>query len=142
MQSLYTTGFANQPISERVDDGLVLKGCYMTAAVKCVPPKHMPTRQETLNCLLYFQREMSFLKNLKATLALGKFAFEASLLNLKSQGIDTQGMRFMHGAQYPVNGFPTIYCSYHPSPQNTNTGKLTREMFESLLQEIRVANNQ
>lgn len=133
---LYETGFANQPFSESAKDGLILHNCYMTAAVKCVPPKHLPTKEETLNCSRYFFQEMSLLKNLKAILALGQFAFDAFLLYLKSQGVDTKGMRFKHGAKFSIHNSLSLYCSYHPSPQNTNTGKLTKDMFIQLLKAI------
>jgi uracil-DNA glycosylase len=135
-KSLYEMGFANQLTSESIDDGLVLQGCYLTAAVKCLPPKHKPTRQECINCHSYLTQEVRMLKQLKAVLALGHFAFEAYLLTLKEEGISTKGLTFKHGASYKLDNGLKLYCSYHPTPRNVNTGTLTEKMFLDLLQKI------
>lgn len=135
-QTLYKEGFANQPTSESADDGLKLKGCYITAAVKCVPPQNKPEKKEFLNCSGYFWNEIALLKNLTTVLALGKLAFDAYLHFVREQGKDVSGMKFHHGAMFPFEGLPTLYASYHPSPQNTNTGKLTEAMFRKLIRNI------
>lgn len=137
MQALYDEGFANQPLSESRDDGLILHDAYMTAVVKCVPPKDKPTSQECLNCSRYLHAEIAMLDNLSAVLALGKLAFDAFRHYAKLRGVDTRPMRFSHGAYITTPEFPTLYASYHPSPQNTNTGKLNQSMLRTVLQNIR-----
>lgn len=137
VKALYKVGLANQPISESVDDGLLLQGCYWTAAVKCVPPQHKPTRQECLNCLPYYIQEIQMLTQLKSVLALGKFAFDAFLLHLKKEGIATKGLIFKHGAYYKIENGLKLFCSYHPTPRNVNTGTLTEKMFLNLLEFIK-----
>lgn len=139
MQALYKAGFASQPTSETADDGLKLKGCYMTAAVKCVPPDNKPLREEFVNCHPYFEQEFLRLKNLRAVLALGKLAFDHYQRFLKSEGGLERLAPFSHGAKVEVNGWPTLYGSYHPSPQNTYTKKLTETMFLKLLEKVKHA---
>lgn len=133
MKALYRHGFANHPFSESTADGLILTGCYLTAAVKCVPPLNRPIRQEVLNCSRYSIRELQFLTQLTSVLALGKLAFDAYVHDTIKQKVIQP---FKHGGIYPMEGFPRLYASYHPSPQNTNTGKLTETMFDELLQAI------
>lgn len=140
IRSLYAEGFANQPYSRHWDDGLELKGCYMTPAVKCVPPAHKPTPLEQRNCAPYLHREIALLKNLKIVLALGRLAFHAYLSFLKSHGVLTAGIQFKHGSFYRFESWPTLVACYHPTPRNTNTGTLTREMFEGLLRQIKLNN--
>lgn len=137
IKMLYEEGFANQPFSIGLDDGLKFRGCYMTAAVKCVPPDNRPTKEELIHCHDYYLNELMLLKNLKCVLALGKFAFDAFLLSAKRLGFSTQGKKFKHGTRIQWSGLPDLYASYHPSPQNTNTGKLTEAMFRKLLQKIK-----
>lgn len=137
MNALFHEGFANQPNSEHISDGLQLIDCYMTAAVKCVPPNNLPTVTEIANCNCYFQNELDLLKNVTAFLALGNLAFNVILGHAKRLGHNVKGLNFCHGAKYQLAHFPTIYVSYHPSPQNTNTGKLTQKMFQELLREIK-----
>lgn len=131
MNALYKAGFANQPTSERVGDGLQLLGCYMTAAVKCVPPDNAPLRIEFESCSQYYANELLLLKNLKAILALGKEAFESYLRFVGER------KPFIHGKCYLFEKWPRVYASYHPSPQNTYTGKLTDKMFLSFLEKIK-----
>lgn len=140
MKMLYKEGFANQPTSESILDGLKLRGCYITAAVKCTPPLHKPTRQELANCNDYYINELHLLKNVKAVLALGKFAFDAFLFSARRLGHSTRGIRFSYGAKVQIDGLPTLYACYHPTPRNTNTGTLTEPMFRKLLAQIRKEN--
>lgn len=135
-QALHKEGFANQPASESVDDSLKLHGCYITASVKCVPPQNKPTSQEEKNCSSYLLNELVLLKKLTAVLALGNFAFQSFLHYVQSHGGITKGLRFKHGEKYLIEGFPTLYACYHPSPQNTNTGKFTQAMLCKVLQQI------
>lgn len=134
---LHAEGFANQSTSEKVGDGLKVDGCYVTAAVKCVPPENKPTGRECDNCSVYLWNEMHLLKRLKSVLVLGRLALERYLHYVKHYGGCPPKIAFKHGAKCAIAGFPMLYMSYHPSPQNTNTGKLTETMFINVLREIR-----
>ena len=140
---LYETGFANQPHATHCDDGLELKGLYITAAVRCAPPDNKPLPQELANCAPYLDREMDGLKNLRVVVALGKIGFDAYLNYLKRRGQIT-GKKlylFQHGAKYEMPDGKILLASYHPSNQNTQTGKLTRQMFGRIFEEAaRLAN--
>ncbi len=156
-RALYEAGFANQPESRHRDDGLELQGCYITAALRCAPPKNKPRPQELRNCQPYLEKELQLLKRVRAVLALGRIAFDA-YLRLVSAGrgglclpAGTQraplpeqqfpprsSFRFTHGASYKLpDGLPRLFASYHPSQQNTQTGKLTPEMMRKVLTDIR-----
>lgn len=131
-KALYQEGFANQDFSHSVDDGLQVQGCYLTAAVKCAPPKDKPTKEELVNCSGFLCSELDLLTNVKSILVLGRFAFDA-LFFVKEK----KGLHFKHGEEYVIEGLPKVYASYHPSPRNTKTGKLTMEMFLKVLQKIK-----
>jgi uracil-DNA glycosylase len=137
IQNLYRAGFANQATSESIDDGLQLNGCYLTAAVKCVPPQHRPTPTEIERCSIYLHEELHLLKNCKAVLVLGRIALDAYKQYLRGRGLAVKHVRFIHGARYEWEGAPDLYVSYHPSPQNTNTGVLTARRFQSLLKKVK-----
>jgi uracil-DNA glycosylase family 4 len=128
---LYDTGFASQPAATDRDDGLQLKDLYITAAVRCAPPDNKPLPEELANCAPYLDREMEGLKRLKVVVALGKIGFDAYLNYLHRRGLVTRkrDYRFQHGALYKMADGKTLLASYHPSNQNTQTGKLTRAMF-------------
>ncbi|MBS0656222.1 MAG: uracil-DNA glycosylase [Verrucomicrobia bacterium] len=134
--SLYKAGLSNQATSVSRDDGLILKGCYITAAVKCAPPRDRPTAQECHTCSPYWENELHLLKKVKSVICLGTFAFNAFLTYARKQGISTKGLRFKHGASYHLPGLATLYASYHPSPHNTNTGRLTEEMLIRLFLQV------
>jgi uracil-DNA glycosylase family 4 len=138
VRHLYEAGFANQPTSESRDDGLLYKDCYITAAVRCVPPDNKPTRQEIATCERYFEQELVLLRNCKAILVLGKVAFD-SVLGFSRKYHKTKGtFKFQHGQKYRfAEDFPVVFGSFHPSPRNTNTGKLTSSMFSAVLRNIR-----
>ena len=138
VSALHSTGFANQPTSESRDDGLTYTDCYLTAVVKCVPPGDKPLPEEFANCAPYLDAEISLLPNLRAVLALGSSAFRAYLGHLRREGRGVGGLEFGHGARYRLGSGVTLYASYHPSPRNTNTGKLTRHMLVSVLRRIRM----
>lgn len=138
MKALFKQGFANQPHSLTQEDGLILKGCYITASVKCVPPSHRPTKQEFLNCNLYLEREIALLHHIKSVLVLGQGALEGLMLYAKKKGLVDRPPKFQHGKIYQLTGMPNVFASYHPSPQNTNTGKLTERMFNELLENIKI----
>jgi uracil-DNA glycosylase family 4 len=115
----------------------VLKDLYITAAVRCAPPDNKPSPQELTNCAPYLEREFQGLKNAKVIVALGKIGFDSYLDYLKRIGkLDRKGAYvFQHGAQYKMPDGCTLLASYHPSNQNTQTGKLTRQMFVRIFKE-------
>jgi uracil-DNA glycosylase family 4 len=135
--ALYQTGFANQPTSISKNDGLILSQCYITAAVKCVPPKNAPTLLETQNCCSFLEAEFALLKKITTIIALGGHALNAIRLYAKRQGIAAPPLAFKHGASYQLERMPRIFCCYHPSPQNTYTKKLTETMMIELLQKVK-----
>jgi uracil-DNA glycosylase family 4 len=134
---LHETGFGNQPLAIDRNDGLTLKHLYITAAVRCAPPDNKPLPRELANCAPYLERELECLKNLKVIVALGKIGFDAYLNYLKRRG--QLPMRkpylFQHGAKYEMPDGRVLLASYHPSNQNTQTGKLTRPMFVRIFKE-------
>lgn len=139
-RALWETGFANQPQSSTRDDGLTLTGAYITAAVRCVPPDNKPTREEVLACRPYLEREMLILKHIRLVVALGGIAFDAYLSVLQDAGLVRSKARFKfaHGAVFQTHaGGPLVLCSYHPSQQNTSTGRLTAEMLRDIFGQAR-----
>jgi uracil-DNA glycosylase family 4 len=134
---LYETGFANQAKATDRNDGLVLKDLYITAAVRCAPPHNKPLPQELSNCAPYLERELDGLKHAKVIVALGRIGFVAYVAYLKRRGIleRKNGYLFQHGAKYKMPDGRTLLASYHPSNQNTQTGKLTRAMFVKIFKE-------
>ncbi len=134
---MHQAQLANQSASEHIDDGLQLKGCYLTPIVKCVPPNNRPLKEEFANCSPYFENEFFLLKNLTAILALGKLAFDSYQRFLQKTGVLVKSESFMHGKKVDVQGWPSLFGAYHPSPQNTYTGKLTEQMLLSLLKRIK-----
>ena len=138
MRALHAAGFANQPTSEHRNDGLVLHGAYIAAAVRCVPPKDRPTPHEQRACLPYLVRELDLLPNVKAVLALGRIAFQSCLWTLGERAGTRVRAEFAHGRRYDFGPLlPTLVASYHPSPRNTNTGRLTYKALEDVLLAVR-----
>jgi len=132
---LHKTGFASRPVSVSREDGLTLHDLYITAAAHCAPPGNKPTPTELRNCRPYFERELELLPNLKVVVALGKIAFDIYLDTLKSRGVIGSRTSFVfgHDLQYRIAaGEPVLVSSYHPSQQNTSTGKLTEAMLSSV----------
>jgi uracil-DNA glycosylase len=134
---LYETGFANQPGATDCNDGLKLKNLYITAAVRCAPPDNKPLPQELAECSTFLDREIAGLRNLRVIVALGKIGFDAYLNYVKRRGLIARKKTyiFKHGASYRLPDGKTLLASYHPSNQNTQTGKLTRKMFVEIFQE-------
>ena len=132
--SLWRVGFANQPTSVTRDDGLTLTGCYITAAVRCAPPANRPLPAERDNCLPYLVRELALLASLRVIVCLGGFAWDVALRALAAHGAvaPRPRPRFGHGASAAVDRF-TLLGSYHPSQQNTFTGRLTEAMMDEVL---------
>ena len=134
---LYETGFANQPTAIDRNDGLKLQDLYITAAVRCAPPDNKPLPQELAECSGFLDREIAGLRNVKVIVALGKIGFDAYLNHLKRRGLlpTRKPYLFRHGAHYQMPDGKVLLASYHPSNQNTATGKLTRKMFVNIFQQ-------
>jgi uracil-DNA glycosylase len=132
--ALHRAGYANQPTSVRREDGLRLLGAYVTAVVRCAPPANRPTPAERDNCLPYLARELELLVHCRTVVALGGFAWDGILRALKDLGhpAPRPKPRFGHGAEADVGGWKLIGC-YHPSQQNTFTGRLTEPMLDAIL---------
>lgn len=132
--ALWRAGLANQPRAAHRDDGLVLRGVFITAAARCVPPDNKPTREELQSCRGWLARDFAGLPNVKVVVALGRVAHE-SYLELISRGQRLVKARygFAHGALHTFAGAPPLLDAYHVSLQNTNTGRLTPEMFDAVL---------
>lgn len=132
-RALHKVGLANQPTSTGVDDGLVLSGCRVVAAVRCAPPANKPTIDERDQCLPFLRRELELLPDVRVVLALGKFAYDVMAVELGirprpafGHGVEAQGRT--------ADGRPiAVVCSYHPSQQNTFTGTLTEAMFDAVV---------
>jgi uracil-DNA glycosylase family 4 len=133
--ALYRAGFANQPNSDHREDGLALIDSYIAAACRCAPPDNKPTREEMDTCRPYLLAELRLLKNLRLIVALGSIGFETVLTAFRVQGYPIPRLKFGHGALYPLGErLPMILASYHPSQQNTQTGRLTPAMFDTIWQ--------
>ncbi len=126
--ALHRAGFANQAEAESRSDGLVLKDMYITASGRCAPPNNKPSPAELNNCQPYLERELEIL-NPKVIVCLGRIAFERIL---KIYSVRSAVYKFAHGASYQVTNGVWVLCSYHPSQQNTSTGKLTAGMFDAI----------
>ncbi len=136
---LHKAGFANQPTSLNREDGLRLRGAYIAAAVRCAPPANKPLPREILNCREYLRRELEVLRP-AAVLALGKIAWDAYLEILKLDGTikSRAAYKFAHGAEAEISaGLPRLFGVYHPSQQNTQTGRVTEAMYAKVLQHIK-----
>jgi len=126
--ALYRAGFANQASAESRGDGLILKDMYITASGRCAPPDNKPSPEELNNCQPYLERELDILKP-KVIVCLGRIAFERIL---KINSVKSSVYKFGHGASYQLANGAWVLCSYHPSQQNTSTGKLTVKMFDEV----------
>jgi uracil-DNA glycosylase family 4 len=129
--SLHRTGFANQPISRRRGDGLELTDAFVTAVARCAPPQNRPTAEELANCRPYLAREWQLMPQIRVVVALGQIAFDGCRRMLQEQGYDLPRLKFGPGLHYPLEPFHLI-ASYHPSRQNTQTGRLTPEMLDEV----------
>jgi uracil-DNA glycosylase family 4 len=131
--ALWRAGFANQPESIARDDGLVLTGCFVTASVRCAPPANRPSPEERDNCLPYLESELALLESLRVIVCLGGFAWDAALRVLEAP---RPRPKFAHGAQATVDSYALLGC-YHPSQQNTFTGRLTAPMLDDIFARAR-----
>ncbi len=138
MTALHRTGFASQPTSTHRDDGLQLTDAYIASAVRCAPPDNKPTPDEIVNCLPHLFAEVAALPNLRAVVALGSIGYDAYLRLLRFQGMTVSPRpAFGHGSRHRLpNGITLIGC-YHPSRQNTNTGRLTARMMAAVFRQVR-----
>ena len=137
---LYEAGFASQPQSAGPGDDLELLDAYITAPVRCAPPDNRPTPAEFRNCQPYLERELELLKNVTVIVALGRLALASYLGILKTAGriVATSAYPFAHGVCHRLpDGLPVLLCSYHPSRQNTQTGRLTKSMFLNVFRSAR-----
>jgi uracil-DNA glycosylase family 4 len=139
-RALHAAGFADRPCSERRGDGLRLLDCYVTAAVRCAPPDNKPSREEFEACRTFLARELALLPRVRVVVALGQLAFRAYLDVRRTLGqpIPAPLPRFRHGEE-TVLGALTLIASYHPSQQNTFTGRLTAEMLDAVFERARTA---
>ena len=131
--ALYRAGFANQASTESRSDGLILRDMYITASGRCAPPANKPTSAELDNCRPYLEREIEILQP-KVIVCLGRVAFDRIM---RIHSVRSSAMRFVHGAAYQLENGVWVLCSYHPSQQNTLTGKLTAKMFDDIWQKAR-----
>lgn len=137
--AMHRAGFASQPTSTHRGDGLELHGAWVTSAVKCAPPDNKPLPGERDACAVFIRRELALLPHVRAVLCLGGFAYEAAVRLLRDAGATLPHPlpRFGHGVVVPVQGGPALVLSYHPSQQNTFTGRLTPQMMDDVLALVR-----
>jgi uracil-DNA glycosylase family 4 len=141
-RALYENGLASSPASVHRDDGLTLRDVFITASARCAPPDNKPTPEEIRNCRPFLERELELLQNVRVVVALGKIAFDTYLDILKSRGVIASRAPFVFGhnrAHQVGPGQPLLISSYHPSQQNTSTGKLTQKMLREVFRDARKA---
>jgi uracil-DNA glycosylase len=137
VKAFFEAGYANQPRSVDANDGLQLNGVYMTAAVKCVPPDNKPTTEEISNCAHFLKSELEVCNRSRVILCLGQLAYRSTTILLKQDTLFPYKIpKFEHGLEIGLSDGRKVFASYHPSPRNTQTGKLTANMFSSLLERI------
>jgi uracil-DNA glycosylase len=139
-RALHQAGFASQPHSLHRGDGLRLRDCYITAVLRCAPPGNRPLPAELCQCRPYLSEELRLLNGVRAVLALGRIAFDAYLRTIPPNPAlpRLSSYRFAHGADYALpGGLPRLFASYHPSQQNTQTGRLTAAMLDRVLEDVR-----
>jgi uracil-DNA glycosylase len=136
-RALYETGFASQPNSDSRDDGMQLSNVWISASVRCAPPDNKPSLEEIRTCRRYLERELDLLKDVRVVVALGQLGFNVYLSVLKDRGLirSRAAFRFGHNVAHDLN--PLVITSYHPSQQNTSTGKLTAPMLRDVFEHAR-----
>ena len=133
MTAMHHHGFASIPTSQSVDDGLTLRDAFIAAAVRCAPPDNRPTPEEIAACQPHLEAELAQLPNIRVVVALGKIAFDVWWKVMAGRGVNVKPRPpFVHGAVYKPKDSPIVIASYHPSRQNTNTGKLTPQMMSTV----------
>jgi uracil-DNA glycosylase len=139
-RALHATGFASQPGSRSRDDGLKLMDAWITASARCAPPDNKPLREELRNCRPYLEREFDLLPNVRVVVALGRIAFDTCLAIARDRGAirSRSGFVFAHDQVHQIaEGWPVLIGSYHPSQQNTSTGRLTEKMLTAVFRRAR-----
>ena len=139
-EALHRFGFADQPVSVGRNDGLRLQGCVVSAALRCAPPANKPLREELDRCRLYLRRELALLQGKRVIVALGRIAFVEVLKAWRENGAEIPGggtPAFRHAGEWHLPGSVVLIASYHPSQQNTQTGRLTRPMFHAIFRRAR-----
>ena len=133
---LHEVGFASQALATSRDDGMRLTDAYITAALRCAPPGNKPTPEEIANCSHFLDLELTMLRRVRVVVALGKIGFDAYLNHLRRNRViaSRAPYEFAHGVEYQMPNGVALLGTYHPSLQNTNTGKLTREMFRKIFE--------
>ena len=140
--ALHRAGFANKPVATSRDDGLLLTDVFITAVGRCVPPQNKPTPVELNECQPFLLREIDLLSNLKVVLALGKIAFDRYMRLVKAQGYAVPKVKFKHGLWLDLGvDLPVLGVCYHPSRQNTQTGRLTIEMIDQIFVQVKARLN-
>lgn len=136
--ALHRAGLASQPTARHINDGLTLDDVFITAICRCAPPDNKPTLQEQANCLPFLAREFDLLKHARVIVALGKIGYDGYLRLLRSQGHTLPRVKFAHGATYALGeNLPTLICAYHPSKQNTQTGRLDAAMMDDIFRRVK-----
>jgi uracil-DNA glycosylase family 4 len=136
-RALHRAGFANQPVSRHAGDGLALRDLYIAAVCRCAPPANKPTPQELAACLPYLAQEIALLDRVQVIVALGRIAFDNTLRLYRQAGRDIPRLEFGHAVSHPLGaGLPWMVASYHPSQQNTQTGRLTEAMFDQVWDKV------
>lgn len=141
---LYEAGFASQPSATKLDDGMRLHDLWITSVVRCAPPGNKPLPEELANCAPFLDEELAALTNLRVVVCLGKIGFDGVTRHLVRTGkiASRSKLKFAHGAEFKLPDGLTLLASYHPSLQNTNTGKLTKAMFLAIFRRARELSNQ
>ena len=139
--ALYAADFANQPNSEHPGDGLKLRDCYISAAVRCAPPDNKPNSLEFARCRPYLVEELKLFENVRVVIVLGKIAFDSFLAAYRENGgaVSKPRPKFGHGVSVVLPDGIQLICSYHPSQQNTFTGRLTQPMFQAIFDRAKAA---
>jgi len=136
-RALHRFGFANHPQSIHRDDGLALRNCFITATIRCAPPKNKPQKEEIENCRPYLVEEIGRLKGIQVIVTLGQIAFNGLLKIVFDRGKPPRGIKFGHGHEYLLPDGKILLASYHPSQRNTQTGRLTPAMFDLIFDRVR-----
>lgn len=138
-RALHKAGFANQPTSQRRDDGLKLKNCYITATLRCAPPANKPLPIEITNCRQHLHKEFMQLDNVRVIVALGRIGLDSALWLCREFGLQNFARRpkFSHLAEYPLLNNRLLLASFHPSQLNTFTGRLTEKMFDAVFRQAK-----
>ncbi len=136
--AMHRAGFANKPMAREINDDLKLQNAFLTAVGRCAPPKNRPTAEELKNCQSYLLHEIELLHRVRVVLALGQIAFDGYLRALRGQGLEIPRLKFAHGLWHDfAPPAPSLVACYHPSRQNTQTGRLTDEMMDAVFSRIR-----